>query len=440
MSQRDQAPCPMSVMHDQLQMPSNQLKALITDAQSLLELQAEALAAGCRYQRLSLTSLLGLLDILSNTPLTPEQQECVLAMRHACARLKRTAIDMAGMAQLEWSPARLDEVLELPACMDEVLSVLAKQMQSAEAHYYLSDSAEPMERLSWAYDAGVPSMFRTNGTVLKRLLQICLGVACRVTPGQPCRLHVSSEALDSHFQVLRFELTIPALLSQPAHVEAIFSQGRVLEALSMLAGSGDHDMNLAFAQALASRVGGRLIEEVMPDNVTILCLEIPIEPVVPEAVSPLPRQDEDWLEDEVLVVQQQFAGHANLSRIRLLLVEDDAVNRQVLMEQLRKLGFRLDVAVNGLDALRLSRMIDYDLILMDCHMPVMDGYTATTLIREWEAEQGKPPVTIIATTASAKGADYDRCLEVGMQGYLPKPFQRQELKEVLGRYLDILLV
>ncbi|MEZ4576275.1 MAG: response regulator [Vampirovibrionales bacterium] len=107
----------------------------------------------------------------------------------------------------------------------------------------------------------------------------------------------------------------------------------------------------------------------MPDNVTILCLEIPIEPVVPEAVSPLPRQDGDWLEDEVLVVQQQFAGHRNLSRIRLLLVEDDAVNRQVLMEQLRKLGFRLDVAVNGLDALRLSRMIDYDLILMDCHMP-----------------------------------------------------------------------
>ena len=104
---------------------------------------------------------------------------------------------------------------------------------------------------------------------------------------------------------------------------------------------------------------------------------------------------------------------------------------------LRKLGCRTDAVANGREAVKALRNSSYDLMLMDCQMPVMDGFEATRVIREKEAEAKGPAMPIIALTASAMQADRERCLQAGMSDFIAKPVQPKELAEVLARWLAI---
>ena len=116
----------------------------------------------------------------------------------------------------------------------------------------------------------------------------------------------------------------------------------------------------------------------------------------------------------------------------MLLVEDDPVNQKIGLAMLRQSGIRVDVAVNGVEALAALRHRDYDLVFMDCQMPQMDGFTATEAIRA--AENGRR-IPIVALTAHATVEDRDRCLAVGMDDYLTKPVPRQVLLATLNRWI-----
>ncbi|WP_250655577.1 cache domain-containing protein [Alkalimarinus coralli] len=121
---------------------------------------------------------------------------------------------------------------------------------------------------------------------------------------------------------------------------------------------------------------------------------------------------------------------------KILLVEDHPVNQDYALELLRTLGINADLANNGAEALRQLASIDYDAVLMDCHMPVMDGYDATIKIREDEKKQHKEEqIPIIALTANALVSDKEKCLDVGMNDFLSKPYNLHELYDVLAKWL-----
>jgi len=120
----------------------------------------------------------------------------------------------------------------------------------------------------------------------------------------------------------------------------------------------------------------------------------------------------------------------------LLLAEDNLVNQRVAMAVLKKLGLSADLASNGEEAVRACQSRRYDLVLMDCQMPEVDGFQATRRIRALEAP-GKH-VPILAMTANAMEGDRERCLQAGMDDYLPKPVTFDALREVLARWLPAL--
>jgi CheY-like chemotaxis protein/anti-sigma regulatory factor (Ser/Thr protein kinase) len=130
-------------------------------------------------------------------------------------------------------------------------------------------------------------------------------------------------------------------------------------------------------------------------------------------------------------------ANGNRSVGRVLLVEDNVVNQRVALGVIRKLGWQADVAGDGAAAVDLRRRNEYAVVFMDCQMPQMDGYVATEHIRKWEALHGEPAVPIVALTAHAMTGDRERCLEVGMNDYLAKPFGLEELRTALDRWARV---
>ncbi|XXX78946.1 ATP-binding protein [Sorangium sp. So ce134] len=122
------------------------------------------------------------------------------------------------------------------------------------------------------------------------------------------------------------------------------------------------------------------------------------------------------------------------SKLPVLVVDDNEINRYVAMEQVEQLGLRVETASNGLEALEYVKQKQYVAVLMDCQMPVMDGYTATQKIREWERGIGRHTV-IIALTAHALVGERDRVLAAGMDDYLAKPVRPQSLQKTLWRHV-----
>jgi CheY-like chemotaxis protein len=149
----------------------------------------------------------------------------------------------------------------------------------------------------------------------------------------------------------------------------------------------------------------------------------------------LGTQAEGWRMATQPIVTRHALRSQRVREVRhILLAEDNLVNQKVACRILEKLGFRVDVAPDGQAAFNAWQSGRYDLILMDCQMPVMDGYETTRRIRDHEA--GEKHIPIIALTAHAmKGAD-NECRAAGMDDYLSKPIDREQLQQAMGRWLN----
>jgi CheY-like chemotaxis protein len=119
-------------------------------------------------------------------------------------------------------------------------------------------------------------------------------------------------------------------------------------------------------------------------------------------------------------------------KIRILVAEDNPVNQKVVVKQLMSLGYQAEVVNNGQEAVDRLKEHEYDVVLMDCQMPIMDGYRATQEIRSFEGERKR--TTIIAITANAMPEDRQRCMDAGMDDYMSKPASREDLRKKVEQW------
>jgi CheY-like chemotaxis protein len=158
-----------------------------------------------------------------------------------------------------------------------------------------------------------------------------------------------------------------------------------------------------------------------------------------KAPEPEPEPEEEAMEEDLVdfnpdTVEFEVEGIIPDS-VSLLLVEDNKINQRIALLNLERLGYQVDLAENGEEAISKYRKRKYDLIFMDIQMPVLDGLEAAKRIRAYEeAEEIAEPVYIIAMTANAMKGDRETCLEAGMNDYISKPFRAEELSESLNRW------
>ncbi len=189
--------------------------------------------------------------------------------------------------------------------------------------------------------------------------------------------------------------------------------------------------------------GSRLIwlygEEPVPaelqDNATLVPRQSPDETLRALVLPPDPKPAHAAALDSEAIPDPLPPPMANPRDVRILLAEDNPVNLLVAQKLLAFLGFEADTATDGEAALSSMESTRYDMVFMDCQMPVLDGYAATRRWRAMETESGRGPVPIVAMTANAMAGDRERCLAAGMDDYLSKPVAREQLDACLQRWL-----
>ncbi|BDI19873.1 hypothetical protein ANSO36C_56750 [Nostoc cf. commune SO-36] len=141
------------------------------------------------------------------------------------------------------------------------------------------------------------------------------------------------------------------------------------------------------------------------------------------------------------ILTSSAANVSAKAKLRILLAEDNLVNQKVALKQLQSLGYKADVVANGKEVLQLLEKIPYDLILMDCQMPILDGLETTKEIHRWQEDAfalRRRPI-VIAMTANAMKQDEERCLSAGMDGYLSKPVFKEKLAAILEQWTGVIL-
>ncbi|MBT3219552.1 MAG: response regulator [Proteobacteria bacterium] len=391
----------LEASHDLLKQREVELFKALTVAEGASQARSEFLANMSHELRTPMNGIVGLAELLSRTKLLSRQKDYVDKIKLSSRSLSTIINDV-----LDFS--RMDEgKLELQV-LDFNLNTLLSGIKDA-----LGERAKRKQlEFSVLIEDGLPVFLTGDSVRLRQALLNLVGNAIKFTKAGEVKLVVTCESISRAKAAIRFEISDTGSGIAPELREKVFEAFVQADASSTRAHGGT-GLGLAIAKQVIKLMGGELgLNSELGRGSTFWF-------VLPLATREPPR-----------AIEKSTAPTKENDRKSVLLVEDNVVNQHVFLAMLEAMDCNVDLAPNGQAAISALGEKDYNVVLMDVQMPVLDGLTATRQIREGSKVRDSS-VPIVAITSFAMPGDREKCLEAGMDDYLAKPVMMDELKKTI---------
>ncbi len=391
-----------------------ELRAAHDYALEATRLKSEFLANLSHELRTPMNGVIAVTDLALGTELTPEQREYLTIVRGSAQHLLRLLNDMLDFARVEAGRVQLDVApFSLRAGLDEALGPLRVRARQKGLMLRFAVAAEVPDRVSG--DLGR----------VRQILVNLVDNAIKFTSDGQIEVRVTLDSCDATDVRVQIAVADTGIGVPEELQEVIFEPFRQADG-STARRYGGSGLGLAISARLAERMGGRLWVESVPGVGSAFRLTVPFERVAEDsaATMALPASGSERATAHAASTLRAAA------KLRILVAEDNPVNRLVTVRLLEKAGHSVVTAENGREAVAVAAHGDIDLVLMDVQMPEMDGLAATAAIRRLPHGARLP---IVALTAHVLPGDRERCLAAGMNEYLTKPIEGETLLTAVAR-------
>lgn len=371
--------------------------------------KSEFLATMSHEIRTPLNGIVPLLELLRETRLDNEQKQFVDTALNSSHQLLSIINDILDFSKIEAGKMELESVeTKLGGLVEAIIATMSR---SAERRGLLLD---------YKIDEKVPDFVRCDPVRLRQILTNLVSNAIKFTEKGGVKLEIALEKKTDEEMRLRFSVKDTGIgMSQEA--QARIFRSFVQADASTTRKHGGTGLGLVISKQLVELMNGQIGVRSESGKGSVFWFVVPMHKSLRDA-----QPDESAITEKI-----DLSGLAG----RILIVEDNPVNLNVARKMLQSLGLECVAVTNGMQALDAIEQRHIDLVLMDCQMPVMDGYDATRAIRLRESLRGVERLPVIAMTANAMPGDRQRCFAAGMDDYLSKPILPDLLNRMMHRWL-----